>query len=275
MDLSVILTIHNKGWLASSVVDSFMKYTVNPFELVVVYDGCEDDSKQSVKSVIDTIMKRSGRNMMKSLVEMDAPNIHETRSNNLAMRACRGKYAIIVQDDMIINEDGWDARLMAPMKAWEDVFAVSARNAFNLDPGIARIVDLIGRIEDNTPRGHHDILDRNVFRIRQCINRGPLCLDMQKVKQLDYLDESFAPCDGDDADLSLRAYIKHGWTCGVYPIDYLSDLRWGTSRIKANTTKDYGIHKSMTIQRNWSLITARHQMYFHRRHDETRLLEST
>lgn len=35
-ELSVILTIHNKGWLASTVIDGFIKYTSTPDRKSVV-----------------------------------------------------------------------------------------------------------------------------------------------------------------------------------------------------------------------------------------------
>ena len=130
-------------------------------------------------------------------------------------------------------------------------------------------MDLIGRIEDDSPRGNNDTNDRNIFRIRQCINRGPLCLDMNKVKQLNYLDETFAPCDGDDADLCLRASLND-WKCGVLQIDYLSDLRWGTSRVKANS-EEYCINKSLTIQRNWAIIDARHRKNYKMLYEERKI----
>lgn len=270
MELSIILTLHNKGWLASTVIDALIKYTSTPFELVVVYDGCTDNSRNAVESVLKTYTTRLGENKIQNYIDIVTPDIHETRANNAGLKSCKGKYAILVQDDMIVNEIGWDKRLMKPMVLWEDVFAVSARNALTHLPGISNF-KVIGRIEDDTPRGHYDNIDRNLFRIRDSVNRGPLCLNMEKTKQLDYLDEEFAPSDCDDADISWRAYLNYGWRCGVYPIDYLSDLNWGTARIKSGLyalgiqneqSENYKKDFSLRVWRNWVKITEKYGKYF-------------
>jgi glycosyltransferase involved in cell wall biosynthesis len=279
MELSVILTVHNKCWLAAVVVDAVVKFTRTPFELVVVYDGCTDTSQHAVESVLDTHSKRLGENRIQGYVEVVTPDVHETRANNAGLRACRGRYAILVQDDMVVNECGWDERLMRPMRLWSDVFAVSARNALTHLPGVA-CFKAIGRIEDGTPRGHYDNPDRNLFRLRQSVNRGPLGLDMEKARALDYLDESFAPAECDDADICWRAFVQHGWRCGVLPVEYLSDLHWGTMRIKAGqsalgSARGGGERDgtgSINTRGNWCRITERYGHLFHDAGDEDRLV---
>ena len=82
MELSVVLTIHNKRWLAAAVVDAIVKHTRTPFELVVVYDGCTDTSKDAVESVLETYRKRLGENRIQGYVEVVTPDVHETRANN-------------------------------------------------------------------------------------------------------------------------------------------------------------------------------------------------
>ncbi|MEI8228641.1 MAG: glycosyltransferase [Planctomycetota bacterium] len=279
MELSVILTVHNKCWLAATFVDAVVKYTSTPFELVVVYDGCTDTSKDAIQSVLETYPKRLGENRIQGYVEVVTPDVHETMANNAGLRACSGKYAILVQDDMVVNERGWDERLIRPIQLWSDVFAVSGRNALTHLPGIANF-EVIGRIEDGTPRGHYDNPDRNLFRIRQSVNRGPLGLDMAKTRKLDYLDESFAPAECDDADICWRAFVHHGWRCGVVPIEYLSDLHWGTMRIKAGQSAlgadcvgvESGRKGRDGVQNNWCKITERYGHFFHDVRDEDRVV---
>ena len=44
---SIILTVHNKGWLLERVMKSIYDNTANEFELIVVLDGCTDDCYRS------------------------------------------------------------------------------------------------------------------------------------------------------------------------------------------------------------------------------------
>ena len=41
---------------------------------------------------------------------------------------------IIVQDDQLIKEKGWNTRMRKPFEAFDDVFAVTARTSTQPDP---------------------------------------------------------------------------------------------------------------------------------------------
>lgn len=283
MKLSVIVTTHDKQWLIGTVVDAILKYTVTPFELVMVYDGCKDKSRETVEKVLRGAGTRIGENKMVKYIPVETPDVHEVKANNAGMKASSGEYYLLLQDDMVPNERGWDIRMMRPMEVWEDIFAISGRNAYNVYPGIQVIGDLIGRVEDDTPRGTYDINTRCLVRLRDTINRGPLCMRASSVKKLNYLDEAFAPSDCDDVDICYRARLEYGWRCGVYPVDYLSDLSWGTARIKAGLnalgvesekSKAYKDDFNQRVYKNWCLITKKYGHTFGTpKKNEDRLLE--
>ena len=45
---SIILTVHNKGWLLEKVIEGVIQNTQGPYELIIVLDGCTDDSEKVV-----------------------------------------------------------------------------------------------------------------------------------------------------------------------------------------------------------------------------------
>jgi glycosyltransferase involved in cell wall biosynthesis len=45
---SIILTVHNKDWLIERVIEGIYKYTTEPYELIVVIDGCTDNSEKII-----------------------------------------------------------------------------------------------------------------------------------------------------------------------------------------------------------------------------------
>ena len=53
VDHSIILTVHNKGWLIEKVIQNIYKNTVGSYELIVVLDGCTDNSEEIVLENID------------------------------------------------------------------------------------------------------------------------------------------------------------------------------------------------------------------------------
>jgi len=119
---SIILTVHNKGWLISKVIEGIKENTVGEYELIVVIDGCNDNSEEEVIKSIEGV---------KNYTILYADNVFETTANNIGLKEAEGDKVIIVQDDMIIKEKGWNERMEKPFIAFDDVFAVTARTAHN------------------------------------------------------------------------------------------------------------------------------------------------
>ena len=81
-------------------------------------DGCTDNSEE----VVTKYLKNS--DITHTIVHTD--NIYENRRlNNVGLKFAQGKYAIIVQDDQLITEKGWNTRLHKPFEVFDDVFAVT------------------------------------------------------------------------------------------------------------------------------------------------------
>ena len=49
---SIILTVHNKGWLLPRVLDGIKQNTTGSYELIVVLDGCTDDSESILNDFV-------------------------------------------------------------------------------------------------------------------------------------------------------------------------------------------------------------------------------
>ena len=228
---SIILTVHNKEWLIGQVVEGIVLNTTEPYELMVIIDGCTDNSEEVVRETLSGTPVR--------VKYFHAPNVFETKANNIGLKAARGDKVIIVQDDMVIKEKGWNKRLEKPFRAFDDVFAVTSRTAHNwtINPnsqhlGMEEDLDYnwCDILEHCDHAGRQQVLDRDTFAVRCSVNRGPLMIDREDLEKLGYLDEAFAPQDMDDHDLCYRAYKELGKVVGAYWIDYQSDDAWGGTR---------------------------------------------
>ena len=228
---SIILTIHNKGFLIDRVVKGIYENTSTPTELIFVFDGCTDDSEKKVESI------PTPPNF--SVKKFYAPNVFETKANNIGLKAATGDYSIIVQDDMIIKEKDWNLRLRKPVEAFNNVFAVTARTAHNwVHNPSNRHEKLIENLDycwcdilNHTDHANRQTIDRETFAIRDSVNRGPLLLRNDVLEKLNYLDEAFSPQDMDDHDLCYRAYGQLGMLAGCYWIDFESEDSWGGTRV--------------------------------------------
>jgi hypothetical protein len=62
--------------------------------------------------------------------------------------------------------------------------------------------------------------------------------DYNDVIKLNFLDEYFYPQCYDDMDISMRAFKELNKVSGLYWIDYISNIDWGTTRSKPNPILD-------------------------------------
>ena len=105
---SIILTVHNKDWLLEKVLEGIYYNTRTPYELIIVLDGCSDNSE---RVVWDTLLSTPVEWKL-----LHAPDVYETKANNLGLKAASGDKVIIIQDDIIVNEKDWNVRMEKPFK---------------------------------------------------------------------------------------------------------------------------------------------------------------
>ena len=96
---SIILTVHNQEGLIPTVLKGIEDNTEGNYELIVVVDGCTDDSE----GVIFRYLKDSTIEN-KTLIKTD--DIYENKANNVGLKIAQGTYATIIQDDQVITEKG-------------------------------------------------------------------------------------------------------------------------------------------------------------------------
>lgn len=230
--IDIVLSIFNQEKLIEKVLGGIFKNTTTPFNLILIFDGCTDQTEKIALSYI----KMHKPKLLINLIIEHAQNVFETRANNIGFKKSKEEYMVTLQDDMVINEYGWERRLTYPLRKFPDVIAVTAR--------IAQDMGLMENLESqdyfNNKAGKElGNLPRNTFAIRDTINRGPVAFSMKHLRSMNYLDEAYAPSDLDDADLCLRAWKEKKLRCGAYWIDYISKPKWGKTRAKDSTMYEH------------------------------------
>lgn len=243
--IDIVISIFNQEQIISKVLFGIINSTTTPFNLILVFDGCTDKSQE----ISEQLLKKVSSEFIKKITITTANNVYETKANNVGFRLSHEEYLITAQDDVVVEEKGWERRLTYPLRAFNDVFAVTSRVALNMKfaPGsiLPRYTNCAGR--------EFWTLPRNTFAIRNALNRGPIAFRTDILKKLDYLDEVFAPGQFDEADLVLRALEKYKMKCGAFSIDYRSDLNWGKTRTGSNI-----ITSSTNTIKNAKLLKDRH-----------------
>ena len=187
----------------------------------------------------------------------------------MGLKQATGDYAIIIQDDMVIQEYGWNRRMQKPFLKLDDVFAVTARTAHNyvINPNSQHLGmendldDCWCDILQSVDEADSSNIPRDTFAIRSTVNRGPLMIDLEDLKTLNYLDEAYAPLDTDDHDLMYRAWKELKKVCGCYWIKMQSDTEWGGTRVSGQTASWHlkAHHKNSKIfySRNKDILPSR------------------
>ena len=215
--VSVVMPIHNQENIIAQIIENlFICSSENVCEFIFVIDGCTDRTEK----IVQEQMCRKLTN--KPIRLLYANDVYETKACNLGFRAAKGDYICNFQDDMLVTEKNYDQRMMKPFSVIPELIGVTARDAVNvrIKGDELDFYDVFGK-DVNSPR--------NIFGIRDIINRGPILFDHQKLEKVDCLDENFIQFQ-DDTDLFLRAYQEKGYMSGAYVINYESPLQWGSTR---------------------------------------------
>ena len=77
--ISINLTIHNKDFLIEKVLQGIKDNTVSPYELLIVLDGCTDNSEEK------TINFLKNTNINYKIFYSD--NVFETKANNIDIQS--------------------------------------------------------------------------------------------------------------------------------------------------------------------------------------------
>lgn len=257
--ISVVLPVHNQEDLIAKVLlGIFDNSSTFVNELIIILDGCTDNTED----VIYQLHEESWPQHIGPII-LHADDVFEVKADNIGMKAASGEFIALVQDDMVITEKDWDRRIIKPFQKWEDVFAVTSRAA--LDTYLKQD----GYLSYSETANFHNT-PRNIFAIRDCVNRGPLVLRRQMAEELGWMDEAYAPLAMDDVDICARAWLQHKWVAGLYWIGYESRLEWGTTRKNGESA----VIQAASECKNTRMYEQRyHDFITGSKHSENRLLE--
>jgi glycosyltransferase involved in cell wall biosynthesis len=261
--VSIILTVFNKEHLIKDVFESIIRNINKSItkEIIIIVDGCTDRTEEIVDNLI-----LEYKSQIKIIKEI-ANNVFEVKANNIGLKLSECTYSCIIQDDMVITHKHFDHKLLYPFYSIPNVFAVTGRTAHN-DMVVKKnwfkkrlvFADIAGR-ENN--------LGENNFAIRDVVNRGPLMINNEKLRQLNFLDEKFAPLDLDDHDLCLKAYLKYNWLCGSFVVHYESDPEWGSTRSNKKSSKIW----NKSHKKNEQIIIKRYENQLKFKHNQDLIID--
>lgn len=259
---SVLLNVYNSEMKLRLVLVQLLKMTTEPWELIIVLDGCTDKSLEVVKStwksfatwpkcpydlneVDERYVWQSGQHLDSSqgdigreclfqpsslvhlrVIVVPKVGLFATASDNLKMKNAVGKYFILVDDDQLMTVHEWNIKLSWPLRRWGDVFSASARCAHSFLDGKEGGPYAGTKCKNSLNLQGITKKERCFFFVRDSGNRGPLILDASMVRQSGYMDEINhlgVITQNCDHELNSRAFARFGWVSGSVAIDYTEE----------------------------------------------------
>ena len=222
--ISIVMPIFNQEEIIVDNLKSIIKHTtVFNYELILIIDCCSDNTENKVLEYMKE--NNYSSNLIKITILKSNIPLFETSADNLGFIISEGKYILEIQADMKMTETGYNVKLLKPFLKYDTVIGVSGRCCHNLTNNKG-----IGKLGYSIEQPLNNDIDKNAFYVAETCNRGPLMLDVSKLKELGYLDERNFYLDNSDHDLFCRAYYFKKWICGYIPIEFESELKNGSTR---------------------------------------------
>jgi len=168
----------------------------------------------------DSFFRRCGS--LRRVVLVDQPSaIFETASNNRGAILAEGQFLILMQDDWVMTQIGWNVHMSLPARLYDDVFGISGNCAHGWH-GIPSTN--VGRCRDSErirPLDPTLVNKSGTFFVRPTGNRGPLLYNASKFRQMGYLNELRFLMDKDDHTIHTLALRSQGWVSGYVPVQMI------------------------------------------------------
>ena len=229
-EYSIIMPIHNQETIINKVLQKIFLNTVGYYEVILLLDGCTDNSKAEVLNTF----KQIPDSITNVLIFEFKSSRFETSCDNFGFKLAKSEYLIEIQADIYIHTYGYNYLLSRPFRKYDDVLSVSGRCAHGLTNWGIHVGKCNVDVEQPITLGFEDY---DTFFVLETNNRGPWMLSKSKLEEIGYLDENNFVLGGDEHDINMRGNVLYNWVCGYVPIEVHCNLHEGTTR-KQRSVKD-------------------------------------
>ena len=223
---SIVIPVYNQEAIIVKNLQSIINHTLENFEIIIILDFCFDNTEKNLIDFLDNYVNTKTNFIQISIFKNIDKPLFETKCDNIGFKNSNGKYCLEIQADMEMTEFGYNIHLTKPFHLFDNILAVSGRCAHNLFDGNG-----VGKLGYDIENPINTLnIDKNSFYVYESCNRGPLLIDLAKLKELNFLNEEDYFLDNSDHDLMARAFLEKNYICGYMPIDFNAPLCDGSTR---------------------------------------------
>jgi len=206
--VSLVLPIFNKESTIEELLEDLNRSVERypDVELHIFFDGCHDRTEEVVRSYF------ARRKPAYDVTLEVTPDIFEVKTNNLGLRKSTGKYCVILQDDVYVDDPLFLFEVVNFLDRNPSAAVLGGLGGVNIYPrgtrglrGPGQVAMLKEEVSWRQDGQTDPSLKHRFFEVDACM-RGPLILRKSFLEEHGYLDEIYAPLHQDDMDICFRAH---------------------------------------------------------------------
>lgn len=258
MIFNYIIPIFNKEDVLPSTLEGVEKCAGSESVIIMVVDGCTDNSE----SIVNGFIKNSSHRCLKIIM----PNVHMLRSVNAGMREVHDGHLVIMQDDIVLECADIEKQIEELYELYNNkIGVISLRYGSDISfTSFAeslrsrtwhRMIKETNFIKGPDDHANFQVGEYGKFYEKMNAINGPNIISNHLFRKIGFFDENLAPFGYDDPEYCLRS-LKAGFLNGLFPLKYRSDPDWG------------GTRRSESFEKIRRAIHKRNRIYIYKKHRE-------
>lgn len=142
--ISVVMPVYNQETIISKVLENLMKNMTLPYELLLLDDASSDSTLGKIKEVFSNILIQEHQNLCHVRIYRNKISKFETYCDHFLFERSNSEFILELQADMIINDYGFDSRMLSAMSQQEKLCILSGRGVENFESVLNLYMNSLG-----------------------------------------------------------------------------------------------------------------------------------
>ncbi|MBV9863846.1 MAG: glycosyltransferase [Abitibacteriaceae bacterium] len=250
--ISVIVLHHDKVEYSRACLQSLLRSSARPLEVINVDNGSHDSTPQMLDEW-EASAQAAGIETQRLRFET---NIGAVRGRNVAMEKARGQHIVFLDNDTIVAQQNWLEALRDFLEADASRAIVAPKMLFPWEP---YLIECCGC--GVSPRGRIQYIGRGEARDScleprqvQCAISAAWMMTRALYEKLGPLDEVYSPVQYEDLDYCYRARME-GHQVWVQPAVELYHFEHTTTALSEDINFKYVTTKNgVTFKKRWGAV---------------------
>jgi O-antigen biosynthesis protein len=210
--VSIIVPCFNTLRFTKMCINSIIKYTTYPYELIVIDNGSTDGTCKYLNKLKKRLIISNKRSLRAFKPVINNRNLGVSAALNHGIGISKGQYVCYLNNDVIVTVE-WLEGLIKCAESDERIGIVGcstnmAKNSAGLFPKTAGLRNIK---EIQKTAAAISILRRGQYEKAHFIYGFCMLIKRCIIDKIGLFDESFYPCGGDDLDYSIRVKKAGYW----------------------------------------------------------------